>query len=60
MKYNGFLGNDFKIDIFERYSPLRLLIISMITAIFIIFPPERISVTKNKASEFKAWMVKDP
>jgi sensor histidine kinase YesM len=38
MKSSGLQRNDIKIDIFERYSPLRLLIISMVSAIFIIIP----------------------
>jgi hypothetical protein len=38
MRSGSFLRSDFKMDIFERYSPLRLLIISMISAVFIIIP----------------------
>ena len=38
MRNSSFLKNDFKIDIFERYSPLRLLMISMVSAVFIIIP----------------------
>jgi len=38
MKKIGFLRNEFNMDIFERYTPFKILLISMISAIFIIYP----------------------
>ncbi len=38
MKNKWIFGNDFKMDIFDRYTPFKLLLISVISAIFIIYP----------------------
>jgi sensor histidine kinase YesM len=34
----GFLKDDFKMDIFEGYTPFKLLLISLVSAIFVIYP----------------------
>jgi len=38
MRKINFLKNDLKIDLSDRYSPFRFLLISLITALFIIYP----------------------
>jgi sensor histidine kinase YesM len=38
MRYIDFIRNEFKMDIFDRYSPFKLLLISMTSAIFVIIP----------------------
>lgn len=38
MKSIDFLKEDFKIDLLEKYSPFKLLLISLVSAIFIIYP----------------------
>lgn len=38
MKSSSSLNNKFKVDIFERHPPLSILIISIISAVFIIIP----------------------
>ncbi len=38
MQSSSFLRNELKTDIFDGYSPLKILIISMVSAIFIIIP----------------------
>lgn len=38
MKSSSSSGNEFKLDFFERHSPISILIISMVSAIFIIIP----------------------
>jgi hypothetical protein len=38
MRNTDISGNDFKMNIFDRYSPFKLLLISLISAIFVIYP----------------------
>jgi hypothetical protein len=38
MRNIGFLRNDFKMNIFDRYTPFKLLLISLVIGLFVIYP----------------------
>lgn len=38
MKRIGLIRDDFKMDIFDRYTPFKLLLISLVSTVFVIYP----------------------